>query len=219
MATLTYTPKQNVWLKGETENPDRFSREKVTVASGNSVVSGEVMGKITKSCPTTGTAGTNTGTGACGSVTAAAKAKLGTYTLTCIAAATNGGTFSVVTPEGYSLPDASVGVAYASGHINFTIADGGTDFAAGDTFTIEITDGSGEVVPIDFTAVDGSQEAYGLMVDDVDATTAATGGVVIKRDAYIQSNNITWPDGATTAQKAAALKELAAMGIEDTAEV
>lgn len=45
---------------------------------------GTVMGKITKSVPTTGTAGgTNTGGGAMASVTGGQKTEVGTYTITC----------------------------------------------------------------------------------------------------------------------------------------
>lgn len=87
------------------------------------------------------TAGANTGNGAPGAATLGSAAEIGTYQLRCITAAANGGTFSVITPSGVRLKDLSVGVAYATDHINLTIADGATDFIVGDTFTVAVTEG------------------------------------------------------------------------------
>lgn len=50
-------------------------------------------------------------------------------------AAANGGTFTVIGSKSGIQADAVVGVAY-NGKINFTIADGATDFVVGDTFTV-----------------------------------------------------------------------------------
>lgn len=58
---------------------------------------------------------------------------------TVAATAVNGGVFSVVDPEGNSLPNATAGVAYTNAQINFTINDGSTDYVANDSFTIAAT--------------------------------------------------------------------------------
>lgn len=70
--------------------------------------------------------------------------KPGVYVVTCTAAAANGGTFSVLDPDGVALANASVGVAY-DGPVKFTIADGADDFEVGDKFriTVAITGGFG----------------------------------------------------------------------------
>lgn len=62
----------------------------------------------------------------------------------------NGGLFSVVSPSGTALPNATVGVAYAGTHVNFTIADVGTDFAVGDGFdvSVAIVGGVAEANPV-----------------------------------------------------------------------
>lgn len=191
-----------------------YSRDEVTFLSGETISLAEVVGKVILSCPTTGTAdGENTGDGTCGSVTAGAKAKIGTYTLTCIAEATNAGTFAVKDPDGYALADATVAVAYANDHINFTLADGAEDFDIGDIFTIEITAGSGKYVEVDASAVDGSQNAAGIAIDDYDASSADLAGVIIARDAIIITSNLVWPSGATDDQKNAWLADLADAGI------
>lgn len=90
--------------------------------------------------PSTGSAGSNTGNGTCESVADGGSAKPGTYTLTCIAEATDGGSFDVVDPDGVSIGTAIVGTAFTSDQIDLTLTDGGTDFAVGDTFTIDVTE-------------------------------------------------------------------------------
>ncbi len=89
--------------------------------------------------PTTGTADAgNTGDGTLTGVAQGVAMKPGTYTLTCTAAAANGGTFSVVDPEVIDIGPATVGVAFSHPQIDLLINDGATDFIVGDIFTIEI---------------------------------------------------------------------------------
>ena len=214
---LTEGNRLNDILKYEAEN--NFSRAVVTVLSGQNLSVGAVIGKATKgACPTTGTAGTNTGNGTCASVTASAAAKVGVYTLKCILAATNGGIFSVEDPDGYALPNARVAVAYTNDQINFTISDGANDFAAGDSFTITIPAGTGKVKELDLDALDGTADAYGIMIADCDASAADKAGVAIIRDARIITANLVWPTGATSDQKAAALVQLLIKRIEPITE-
>ena len=76
-------------LKWEEEN--RHSREIVTVLSGQNLSMGEVIGKVTKSIPTTGTPdGENAGQGSVTGVSGGKDAKLGVYTLECVATASGG---------------------------------------------------------------------------------------------------------------------------------
>jgi predicted RecA/RadA family phage recombinase len=83
-----------------------------------------------------------------GTITAAptvgAAAKSGVYRLTCIAVATDGGKFQVEDPDGIVIGTAVVGVQFAT-HLTFTIADGSTDFVAGDAFTITVAAGSNKI--------------------------------------------------------------------------
>lgn len=215
MTTSTEANYLNDLLKWEMENNQ--SREQVTVKAAESLVMGEVVGKIMKSCPTTGTkdAG-NTGAGTCTGVSAGTLAQIGTYTLEVVTAPSTstglGGEIQVLAPDGSILPPAEVGTAYTNGQINFTVNDTGADFIVGDKFTIAIVAGSGEIVALSLTAVDGSQDAYGIMIDAYGAT-AAVQGVAIVRDAQIEASYLTWPSGASNAQKNAALAQLAEKGI------
>lgn len=214
MAVQTEGTRLYDGLIGEVESPARFSREQIVVASGQDIGVLSVLGKITKSVPTTGTAdGENTGGGTCTDVAGGDDTQVGTYTLTCVAEASNAGTFKVEAPNGEALPDAEVGVAYENPQINFTLNDDGEDFDVGDTFTIEVADGSGKCVEIDFDAVDGSQQAYGIAAADYDASGGDVNGVAFVRDARFIESALVWPTGATEDQKSKALAELKAVGI------
>ena len=124
-----------------------LSREAITVLSGENLEAGEVVGRKTlgvgkAAIPTV----VGTGNGVMSALFAGPEVELGSYVLTCTAAATDAGTFSVTTPSGDLLPAATVAVAYRSRHINFIIADGSTDFIVGDAFTIVVATGAAAVV-------------------------------------------------------------------------
>jgi len=214
MSEQTEANRLNDILKFELSNNQ--SREVVTVLSGQDLVVGAVLGKIKLgTCPTSGTPGSNTGAGTCTTVTAGVKAKLGTYTQKCLIAAAGAGIFSVEDPDGYALPDAIVGVAYVNDQINFTLNDGSPDFAVGDSFTVAIAAGSLSVRSIKSDAVDGSQDAYGILTADCDASLGAKSAVAIVRDAQIIEANLVWTvsPAVSTAQKAVAMAQFKAMGI------
>lgn len=63
------------------------------------------------------------------------------WTVTCTAAAANGGTFSVVGSVSGAQASATVGTPYNNGKVLFTISDGSTDFSVGDQFTFSTTRG------------------------------------------------------------------------------
>lgn len=86
--------------------------------------------------------GTRTGTGTLTGLEASPASVTETWTLTCTAAAANGGTFSVVGSVSGAKPAATVGVAYDNGLLKFTIGDGATDFAVGDTFVVPVAQGA-----------------------------------------------------------------------------
>ena len=86
-----------------------------------------------------------TGNGLMTEVNLGAAGKTGSYVVTCTAAAAHGGTFSVVNPDSEALPDlvltagAGLTTDYEHPEINFTVADGSTDYIVGDLFTIVVT--------------------------------------------------------------------------------
>lgn len=86
--------------------------------------------------------GSRTGNGTLTGMEASPSAVTEIWTLTCTAAAANGGTFSVSGSVSGAKAAATVGAAYDNGLIKFTIADGATDFVVGDSFTIPVTQGA-----------------------------------------------------------------------------
>jgi len=134
---------------------------------------------VTEGVPNVGTAGANTGNGTVTLVEGRRYLKVGIYTLTCTAAVTHGGTFSVVDPDGNSLPDAVMTpgaggtTAIENDQIAFTITDGGTDFVVGDSFTITVTVDPRQAVLLSKAATDGSSVPYCVLSEDVDASIAA----------------------------------------------
>ena len=201
------------------EAPNLYSREAVTVLAGDGaervLMAGAVIAGRTRSTVTVTAGDGNTGDGAAtlADPPLGVRAEAGIYQLACITAGADGGTFQVLSPKGYVLPDLTVGTAYEGGHLNLTVADGAADFAVGDTFAIEVA-GDGKVVGLDPMAVDGTAEAVGIVAYDVTAPDGAdTEVTAILRDAVLADHAIVWPAGIGGAAKAAAIADLKARGI------
>lgn len=216
MPVQTESKRLGDWLKWEAEN--QYSRDIVTILAGSGadrvLTTGMVLGRVTKGAAAGAAVAGNTGNGTITAAPAVGQAaKPGVYRVVCIEPATNGGKFSVEDPDGILVGIAAVGTEFTA-HLTFTIADGATDFVAGDAFTITVAAGSGKVKQIDFSATDGSDTACGLLTEDTtapDGTDRSAVGVV--RNAIISANGITWPAGATTDQKNAAIAQLKSLGI------
>jgi len=171
-----------------------------TLITGQNLVRGAVLGKITRTLGATTANGSNTGNGTVTGAAMGENALNGTYTLTCTAIAANGGTFSVTAPDGDALPDASVGSAYANEQINFTINDGATDFALGDSFTIAIDAGSNKLTAAIKTAVDGSNKPNSILVHDIDASLADKACQRYVAGCF-HNNELTWDASFTAAEQ------------------
>ncbi|MDF1627026.1 MAG: head decoration protein [Parvibaculaceae bacterium] len=194
-----------------------LSRTKVVVKAGSgatrTLAIGTVIAQVLFAAPVIAAVG-NTGDGALAGLTLGAATELGTYRLECVEAAANGGTFSVIAPSGVRLADAEVGVAYANSHLAFALQDGATDFIVGDTITITVAAGSGEVAALDLAASDGTQIAFGILTAAAHAPDGVNvNAVAIQRHAELIGNALVWPDPISVDQKAAALKQLAARQI------
>ncbi|MDH5511090.1 MAG: head decoration protein [Nitrospinota bacterium] len=146
----------------------------VTIASGEgALIRGQLLGKVSLAAGAPVADAGNTGDGTVTGVTLDAVTREGTYVIECIAAAANSGTFKVVDPEGYAIDaQAEVGTPFTSGHLNFTINDGATDFIVGDKFTIAVGAGSGKYRAYSAGNVDGSRHPVAILAADTDATSA-----------------------------------------------
>jgi hypothetical protein len=116
----------------------------------------------------------NVGNGTITTAGAGVDAVIGTYTLVCVSTRAEHGIFEVRDQDNRVLGRANVGTNFTSTVLSFTINDGTTDFAVGDTFSIEIT-GSLTHGAYDFAADPvPPQVATAALSEDIDTTAAAT---------------------------------------------
>ena len=192
------------------------SRDNVIVLSGENLQVGHVLGMQLVS-PTVAAAAAASGNTGDGTVSGEAVgtnlgAQRGDYRIVIVESATDLGTFLVYDPSGRLVGSGGVATEFDN-QIKFTIADGSTDFVSGDAWTISVTAGTSKVKEYDPTDTDGGQRVYGVLYDAVDASSADQEGVAVVRAAEVRSEDLQYFSGATAAQKATALNELAALGI------
>ena len=162
---------------------------------------GTVLGEVNvNSVTSTPTAG-NTGNGTITNITRSAGSKQGAYVLTAVDATH----FSVVDPEGASLPNVTAGQAYNQQGIQFLLSTGATAFVAGDTFTLNSIDATGQYIACVKTASDGSQTPKVILVDYTDASGGAvTGGAYLTGD--FNERSVIYDPSWTLAQLRDALR-------------
>jgi len=154
-----------------------------------------------------------TGTGVMSAISLGPDAQNGGYRINVLATSATG-EFEVIAPDGTKLKRGQIATAYASSHINFTIANGGT-MTAGDYYNIVVAkpaSGSDKFTALAPTTYNGSHIAAGVLYAAVDATSAATPCVVSVRNTSLNANELVWPTIGTAA-KATATAQLAAKGI------
>ena len=159
MTTYTETLHAGGFITGEL--PDLLSRKTGSLASGQNLLAGAVLGKITKAIaaapiPTI----VGTGTGLMSALTFGPDVQTGSYVITLTATSATAA-FSVVAPDGTVLPTGNVATAYTSTHLSFLIANGGT-MTTGDVFTVIVTAGG---TPVLVGTGSGVVSAFTLGVD------------------------------------------------------
>lgn len=143
----TYATGQEKGLPGGLVNGENYNAFSRTVESAAGLGFGQpaFQGAADRGCvatrsmsATAAALGTNTGNGAFGAITAVAPAQPGEYVLRVIEPGTNAGTFVLEGPDGVQVGDGAIAAAFSAGGIGFTLADGATDFVAGDSFKITV---------------------------------------------------------------------------------
>ncbi|MBL7998267.1 MAG: hypothetical protein JNL32_06460 [Candidatus Kapabacteria bacterium] len=170
----------------------------MTVASGQNLVAGQIVavprvGAIAAPAAVAGNTGNGTVTG---TITAGARAVPGTYRVTCIATATNGGLFAIVAPNGEHAGHVRVGVAFTGSHLaGLTINDSTTDFALGDAFTITVAAGNNKCV-----AYNAAQphDIVGVLAEDTNATSADTPATIITAANLLRTGLTGYTDALET---------------------
>ncbi|MBU0994112.1 MAG: head decoration protein [Proteobacteria bacterium] len=94
--------------------------------------------------------------------------------------------------------------------------------AAGQILTLAAVVGkqtaNGKIYQIDFTASDGTENAYGFVIADYDAASGDIEGVVIVREAIVAKDSLVFPETATQPESDAALAQLKSAGIIEREE-
>lgn len=184
------------------------SRESVTLAIlAAALPVGQVLGKISKAGTATATAlPGNTGNGVFGAITVGAGAKPGNYRLFITAAAANAGTFHLEDPDGVLVEIGTVGVAFNSGGVAFTLADGAVDFAVGDGFSIAVDAGVGTYAAYNPAGTNGTEVAAAILYAAAPISATTQKATVVVRDAEVDESLLTGLD-------ATGKTDLAALGI------
>jgi hypothetical protein len=211
MTILTDTIHTAGFLVSEANGMYR-SRDKGIVAGGSApgLAAGTLLSLSSVPTATAGAvvsgSGGTPGNGAIGTVTADAGAEAGTYQIVILKAASDGGNFEVRKPDGSIDGNGAVGTAY-NGSINFTLADGSTDFVVADRIPVEVVYGDAEK---SYAVYTGDAPVAAILFEGAIGTVERT---VITRDAEVVGAHLTYQSGADDDAKAAANADLAALGI------
>jgi hypothetical protein len=151
-----------------------------------------------------------TGTGVVSAFSLGPDAQNGAYRVQLLATSATA-EFEVIAPDGSKLKRGQVATAYASNHLNFTLANGGT-MTSGDYFIIIVAAGSGAYTAYAPTTYNGSHNASAILYAGVDATGGAADCVVVDKDAEVNQHELIWPT-ITAGVKAVGITQLAERGI------
>lgn len=193
------------------EEMGQISREAITIAAGADLVPGTVLGRIALGEASVEADAGNTGDGTVAmdaTTPLLAHAMAGDYRVVMTAATA----FTVFAPNGANLGDGAAGTAFEN-QVKFTFTAGGEAMVAGDAFTITVAQGSGKYTALDLSALNGAQTAAGVLFGHARALETDVAAVAHVRLCEINGQEITWPEGITAAQKAAATAQLEAVNI------
>jgi hypothetical protein len=197
------------------------SRDNVLIAVSQTIVPGAILGAADVVADVTSSAAADAGNTGNGVFTLDAVAPVGAgaqdgkYRVICIAVAANGGEFIVNDPQGVEIGKVAVGATF-NNQIKFVIADGATDFVAGDAFTVTVgVDIAGQQFSaLNPAANDGTQNAAAIAIYAATTDNATTVQIAaITRMSEVNAQTLTWPNGITAQQKAEAIVQLRKKGI------
>lgn len=198
------------------EAPNYFSRKEVLLAANESVEPGQVLGEITSggavTVAKTDVAGANKGVITLANPAYGAGVMAGKYKVVFIEPATDAGAFIVEGPDGVVIGNGNVGVAF-TGVVKFTVADGTSDFVAGDTATLTVSIAApaavGQFRAWDPDATDGSELACAIAHDaKVAPADAPVRLLTIYQHAIWREADMVFKAGTTPEEKAQAISQL-----------
>lgn len=170
--------------------------EKKTILANENPSRGNLLGEV-KVGSLSATPGANTGNGVLDQLAQAAggPAKVGDWILQCVEAITNSGRFKLTDPDGLVI-DANIvipvsgNIVYVAPGLTFRLADGATDFALNDSFTITVAAGSGYLKKCVSTAFDGSEIPKYIAVQTLENASDVVQSVAIRCD--VEAGNLVF---------------------------
>lgn len=185
-----------------------YSNEAVTVASGQDLEVGAVLGRIlTPTIVRTGA----TGNGTISALTLGMGIKEGRYTATFTSTGATA-TANLTDPAGKFLGVITVGTAFVCDDFAVTFSDGATDFDDNDVVYWDVVGSTVEA--LDQAGTDGTQVAFGILLANVDATAAAQkSAAVVRGEVLINTDGLKWNNTITTAQKNVAIAQMKRNGL------
>lgn len=197
-----------------------FSRDQVTVALSQTILAGQVIGKVAVPSGITSSGTADAGNTGNGTLTLDASnpvdtgAQDGNYRLVALAPTE----FEVLDPKGINIGRVATGATFAN-QIKFVVAAGGTAFAVGDAFTVTVGRESvqatdEQVKPWTPSATDGSQNPTGIMVYPVTTDGTATKlGTMLARHSEVRLSDLTFGGSPSAAQQKECIEQLRRLGI------
>jgi hypothetical protein len=187
-----------------------YNHDSAVILSGQNLKCGAVLGRrLVGATAVAAAAAGNTGNGAMGSVTVDVGGQRGRYTVIITEPGANAGEFEVRDPKGALCGQGTVAVAFDNNQLNFTLADGGTDFAVGDAFYIDVFGGTYKYLEYDPAGSADAANPVAILTEDVDAATVAADVanilVTTRGPAIVADAGLVWKTGLTANQKAAAI--------------
>ncbi len=184
-----------------------YCRGAVTIAAGQSLEAGAVLGKTTESATATANDG-NTGSGTIGDVTLGDDATTGAWTISFTSATA----FTVTNPDGDTDGTGTVGTAYDGG-IGFTITAGDTAYVSGDSISVAVVVG-GLYAAWNPDATDGTATVAGVLWDHVttDADATAKAAALVRGPAELVGADLNYSDDITDSEIETAQAGLETLG-------
>jgi hypothetical protein len=221
MTLLTETIHPGAFIVSESEGP-YHTRESVVIAVSQTIIPGAVLGRAGVTANETSSMAadaSNTGNGVAtidATTPVLAGAKNGKYRVVNDKVATDSGEFQVFDPDGHEIGRVAVGATFAN-EIKFAIADGSTDFAIGDAFTVivGIEQSDYQYEALDLTKVGDEAKARGFAVYGVTTSSTVVQKIsaIVRGPCEVRLSDLTWPSGITAAQQAEGIRQLDALGI------
>lgn len=181
--TITNVDRGNVILADA-----QFRDELLTFAGADTFIDGTILARQEVAIAVTASAVTGTGNGTVGTASVVAGQVIpmvGAYVLRVTEAVTNGGVWRLEDPNGAIVASglrmtagAGAATVFEAAGLIFTITDGSTDFAVGDTATLTVATGNSKLVPFSTTGAGGAQKPIAVLTYDV--TKAGAGDEPIR---------------------------------------